>query len=48
MKEFLHFIDETVDNSVLLTPDLTILELSMTSLKKGESPRQDGLPFEFY
>nr|BAD04856.1 reverse transcriptase [Takifugu rubripes] len=50
MNEILKFLNKTVNNSVLLSQDFTLLELnnSLCSFKTGKSPGQDGLPVEFY
>lgn len=46
----LESIEKTVQDSVLLTQDFTILELKkcLSGFKTGKSPGQDGLPLEFY
>lgn len=50
MRQVLEYIDKTVEDSVLLTQDFTLLELDncLKHFKKGKSPGQDGLPLEFY
>lgn len=50
MEEVLKFIEQTVEDRVLLTQDFTRLELDkcIKSFKAGKSPGEDGLPLEFY
>lgn len=50
MEEVLKSIEQTVEDSELLTQDFTRLELDkcIKSFKAGKSPGEDGLPLEFY
>ncbi len=50
MTEVLNFMENKVEDSVLLSQDFTILELDkcIKSFKKGKSPGEDGLPLDFY
>lgn len=50
LMEVLKVIEKSINDSVPLSQDFTILELNkcLKSFKKGKSPGQDGLPLEFY
>lgn len=50
MTEVLKFIEQAVEDSVLLSQDFAFLELkkAIKSFKTGKTPGEDGLPLEFY